>query len=117
MAKPLRSFAPGRSVLVSQFVAGLIPALKAKVASTDGKFEEILVKARFEEAKLCDLGQSASNSMAQKPVEQSNQSTVAQRQSRTVKCSKCGSTNYIAKHRRWQGRAEPGEARGGARTS
>ena len=31
------------------------------------------MKARFEEAKLYDLGQSASNSMAQKPVEQSSQ--------------------------------------------
>ena len=41
----------GGSVLVSQFVAGLIPVLKTMVAGTDGKFEEILVKARFEEAK------------------------------------------------------------------
>ena len=97
-------------MLVLQFVAGLIPALKAKVAGTDGKFEEILVKARFEEAKFLDLGQSAPNSAAQRPVEQStpaNQSTVAQRQSsppsRTMKCSKYGGTNHIAKHCRWRG--------------
>ena len=38
--------------MVSQFVAGLLPALKMKVA---GKFDEILVKACFEEAKLREL--------------------------------------------------------------
>ena len=35
----------GKSVLVSQFVAGLLPALKMKVAGVDGKFDKILVKA------------------------------------------------------------------------
>ena len=52
----------GRSVLASQFVAGLTPALKAKVAGTEGKFEEILVKARFEEAKLRNLSHSTPKS-------------------------------------------------------
>ena len=61
------------------------------------------MKARFEEAKLRDLGQSAPNSVVQKPIEQStpaNQSLVAQRQSsppsRTIKYSKCGGTNNIS---------------------
>ena len=84
----------GRSVLVSQFVAGLIPVLTTKVAGTKGKYEEILVKARFEGAKLRDLGKSAPNTVAQKPLEQStptNQPIAAQSQSsQTLKCSRCG---------------------------
>ena len=39
-------------------MAGLIPALKSKVTGTEGGFEELLIKARFEEAKLRDLGPS-----------------------------------------------------------
>lgn len=45
----------GRSVLAYQFVAGLIPTLRAKVAGTEGSIDELLVKAKFEEAKICDL--------------------------------------------------------------
>lgn len=42
----------GRSVLAHQFVAGLAPALRSKVAGSEGNFEHLLIKARFEEAKL-----------------------------------------------------------------
>ena len=35
----------GRSILTSQFIAGLVPALKSKVAGVDGGFDEALVKA------------------------------------------------------------------------
>lgn len=42
----------GHSVLSSQFVAGLLPSLKTKVAGVEGDFDQLLVKARFEEAKL-----------------------------------------------------------------
>lgn len=48
----------GRTVLTSQFVAGLLPDLKSKVAGTEGDFDQLLVKARFEEAKLRDLSPS-----------------------------------------------------------
>ena len=50
----------GRSILASQFIAGLTPALKSKVAGIDGGFDEALVKARFEEAKLRDLNPKSS---------------------------------------------------------
>ena len=39
-------------MLVSQFVAGLKSALKSKVAGMEGGFDEVVVKARFEEPKL-----------------------------------------------------------------
>ena len=42
-------------MLVSQFVAGLKSMLKSKIAGTEGGFDEVLVKARFDEAKLRDL--------------------------------------------------------------
>ena len=45
-----------KSILCNQFVAGLLPDIKIKVAGTEGSFETLLTKARFEEAKLRDLG-------------------------------------------------------------
>ena len=42
----------GQSVLSSQFVAGLIPELKTKIAGVEGNLENLLTKARSEEAKL-----------------------------------------------------------------
>ena len=45
----------GRSVLAYQFVAGLTQALRTKVAGVEGNFDQLLVKARFEEAKIRDL--------------------------------------------------------------
>ena len=45
----------GRSVLAYQFVVGLKSNLKSKLAGVEGTFNQLLVKARFEEAKLRDL--------------------------------------------------------------
>ena len=108
----------GKSVLASQFVAGLIPALKSKVAGTEGGFDEVLVKARFEEAKLRDLSQKQP---PRKPTESPPSRAVhpvkpliqpADR-SKLLECRMCGGTNHIAKYCRWRGRSEPAEARGG----
>ena len=43
----------GQTVLAYQFAAGLKPRLK--VAGTEGSFEQLLMRARFEEDKLRDL--------------------------------------------------------------
>ena len=40
----------GRAVLASQFASGLLPDVKRKVAGSDGDMQQLLVKARFEEA-------------------------------------------------------------------
>ena len=45
----------GKSVLTSQFVSGLQPELKSKLAGKEGGFEQLLTLARFEEAKIRDL--------------------------------------------------------------
>ena len=49
----------GQSVLAYYFVAGLTPALRIKVAGVKGNFSQLLVKARFEEAKIKDLSPRA----------------------------------------------------------
>ena len=48
----------GKAVLASQFVSGLRPEIKLKVAGTDGDIQQLLVKARFEEARLRDLSRA-----------------------------------------------------------
>ena len=45
----------GQSVLQYQFIAGLQADLKAKVVGCSGTFEELLSKARFEEARLREM--------------------------------------------------------------
>ena len=47
--------AMGRSVLAYQFVAGLRDKLKAKLVGQSGSFEELLCKARFEEARMREM--------------------------------------------------------------
>ena len=42
--------------MCNQFVTGLLPDIKIKVAGTEGSFETLLTKARFEETKFRDLG-------------------------------------------------------------
>ena len=46
----------GQRVLASQFVTGLRAELKSKVVGMEGKVDELVVKARFEEAKSKELG-------------------------------------------------------------
>ena len=44
--------AMGQSVLAYQFIAGLIIPLKSKLVGNSGTFDELLAKARFEEARI-----------------------------------------------------------------
>ena len=52
----------GQSVLANQFVAGLRPELKSKVVGSDGNFEQLTTKAKFEEVKNQNLATSSSYS-------------------------------------------------------
>ncbi len=45
----------GRTVLTCQFIAGLRNEIKAKIAGVVGDFEQLVMKAQFEEAKRRDL--------------------------------------------------------------
>ena len=42
----------GKAVLASQFAAGLIPEIKAKVAGNEGDLDALLARARFEVTRL-----------------------------------------------------------------
>jgi hypothetical protein len=104
-----------QTVLTSQFVAGLRPNIKAKIAGTDGTLEELLTKARFEEAKLRELKstQPKSSSSSGNHLDSHHQHTSRQptgrqipqkeqhsRQSgprqNTAKCFNCGTTGHFA---------------------
>ena len=45
----------GQIVLVNQFVSGLRSELQAKVLGVEGSMDELVAKARFEEAKSKEL--------------------------------------------------------------
>ena len=45
----------GQSVLANQFIAGLRSDLKSKVVGVEGSLEQLLLKARSEEAKKREL--------------------------------------------------------------
>ena len=45
----------GQTILTNQFVAGLLPDIKSKIVGSEGNFNQLLSKARFEEAKLREI--------------------------------------------------------------
>ena len=102
----------GQSVLSSQFVTGLQRDIKVKLAGQEGSIDQLLVKARFEEAKLRDLG-AASYRQAEKgktsqSVHQSKEGEIPVTQTRDNRnwnnrerrnkqrgvCNECGSNNH-----------------------
>ena len=46
----------GQSVLAYQFVVGLGSELKSKLVGREGSFEQLLEVARFEEARIKEIG-------------------------------------------------------------
>ena len=58
----------GKAVLASQFVTGLREDIKAKLARCDGDLDQLLIKARFEEAKIRDLGSKGTASVLRRLV-------------------------------------------------
>lgn len=111
----------GRSVLASQFVAGLLPDIKLKLAGVEGSLDELLVKARFQEAKLRDLAGISSMVVTKKPSVPTSQhksfgtNRAPENQVRSkpgIKCFHCQGTGHFAKHCPLKGRAVPEESRG-----
>ena len=124
--------AMGRSVLAYQFVAGLLPHLKSKLVGSDGQFEELLTKARFEEARYRDVvvpgsrqtpihaggggfRQSAGNEVPRGSLQQ-RQVYTNTRPSEVRKCYHCGGTNHILRDCPLKGRSAPREATGNSRS-
>ena len=127
--------AMGRSVLTCQFVTGLRTEIKAKVAGMDGGFEQLVTKARFEEAKLRDLAYqptvvrtapkrpfgpaamaSPHREVGSKPAgEGAGVHQYAKPTGTAARCFNCGVAGHLARHCRQRGRGGT-EARGGYQT-
>ena len=119
--------AMGRSVLAYQFIAGLLPHLKAKIAGQEGTFEELLTKTRFEEARHHDIVEasgvgnkqptanltmgSGRNSLVYRTSNppQSTQRPVVGRQLEPPRCYHCWGTNHLRRDCPLRGRSAPFE--------
>ena len=109
----------GKAVLAHQFAAGLLPDLKVKVAGADGTFEELLSKARLEEAKLRDLPtttktvkSSPATPSAGTGAEKDGEKARGSADRRGVQCNNCHGYGHIARFCPRKGRGDTKEATG-----
>ena len=96
-----------QTVLANQFISGLRSDLKAKVMGTEGNLGQLLVKARFEEAKKRELvATNKANVPQSKPPGQLSQNTQARSAPTTTptpvksdkSCYNCGMQGHIARN-------------------
>ena len=95
----------GQTILTNQFVVGLLPDIKTKIVGSEGDFNQLLFKARFEEVKLCELGviQSPPPISVTQDTPNIPRSTFISRQQRSSgarpnvspRCYNCGSTFHL----------------------
>ena len=110
----------GQTVLAYQFAAGLKPEIHLKVAGTEGSFEQLLMRARFEEAKLRDLqsiplNRGMRNTDTAVPTTTSSTSGTPrqpQQRSQARRCFICNQQGHLAKQCPQQRRGKPMEAQG-----
>ena len=105
----------GQTVLVYQFAAGLKPEIRVKVAGTEGSFEQLLMRARFEEAKLRDLqpipvNRGLRQTEAVVPNSTNSSSMQTQQRSQPKRCFICNQQGHLAKQCPQQRRGRPVEA-------
>ena len=105
----------GNSVLAYQFFAGLQQKLKVKVAGVDGTFDELWTKARFEEAKIRDLGLKSNagrkpNPPPPPPQKDGDKPPTEGAGPKSIRCYHCHGTGHIAKNCPLRGRGTPDES-------
>ena len=111
-------------MLASQFVSGLRPEIKAKIAGTEGSIDALLTKARFEEAKIRDLASNqqqrqkcfrsgfsgpSQHNKAAKPSEHQKAGTT---EKSTVRCYGCGAYGHYRNKCPVRDRGGPAESSG-----
>ena len=113
----------GRSVLSYQFVAGLRQEIKVRLAGVEGTFEQLLARARLEEAKLRDLAEQEPR-ISRKPInphiadtergkkESEHMSNRDQFSRGGPRCYHCRGQGHIARNCPMKGRAAPFESQG-----
>lgn len=107
----------GESVLAYQFVAGLVDPLKARLVGVTGTFDELLSKARFEEARVKETSKATSRqtthpgSQAPSPDPRTSLKT---KTTPTIgrRCYTCNGMGHIARDCPLKGRGAPAESRG-----
>ena len=114
----------GRSVLAYQFVAGLKLNLQSKVAGVEGDFEQLLLRARFEEVKIRDLTSQSDRCPSNGISYGSRRSTPAGQPGKPTSgsqpnpregadlCFTCHGVGHYAKNCLYKGQSAPAEAQG-----
>ncbi len=111
----------GCSVLAYQFVAGLQPEIRVKLAGVEGHFDQLLSKARFEEAKRRELIDHTPKASPRKPPflprndpgEKTRVSTPDEQARKAgLRCFHCRGTGHFARNCPQRGRAAPVESHG-----
>ena len=104
----------GKSVLSNQFVAGLKTGLHKKLTGVEGNFEELVCKARFEEAKWKKTSAGRRKNQGDKkiPKKSGEESEEKSKRKRGYQCHRCGSTQHFIRDCPFKGRGASREAKG-----
>ena len=90
-----------RTILANQFAVGLRQDIEVEVAGAEGIFEQVLTKAKFEEAKLRDIGTNGSSVLPTKrqPCLPRNERNVQGYNIINQKrCYNCNATGYLSRN-------------------